>query len=210
MDRPFPWLRYLDAGDLDEDRIDFDGMNVESPTGEHLGDIDGFIVDSADGRPYYVVVDSGGWFKSKDFLLPAGYARLDLDRQVLVASIDRIRIDRFPGFDTHEFEKFSREDLDRYAAAFCDASVAASGAPAFEESARAWEGPAYQRPDWWRARNDREADEVDPSPHDGGRAQPGDVLGVETGGEQTHVGETAEDENRRRRDAERANAARHD
>ena len=44
--------------------------------------------------------------------------------------------------------------------------------------------------------------EAEASPHFGGRAQPGDVIGVETGGEQTHVGETTEDENDRRRDAE--------
>jgi hypothetical protein len=44
------------------------------------------------------------------------------------------------------------------------------------------------------------------SPHFGGRAQPGDVLGIETGGEQTHVGETTGDENERRRDAEKAAA----
>jgi uncharacterized protein YjbJ (UPF0337 family) len=43
---------------------------------------------------------------------------------------------------------------------------------------------------------------AEPSPHFGGRAQPGDVIGLETGGEQTHVGETTEDENERRRDAE--------
>jgi uncharacterized protein YjbJ (UPF0337 family) len=46
------------------------------------------------------------------------------------------------------------------------------------------------------------ARESEPSPHFGGRAQPGDVIGVETGGEQTHVGETTEDENKRRRSAE--------
>ena len=46
------------------------------------------------------------------------------------------------------------------------------------------------------------AREAEPSPHFGGRAQPGDVIGLETGGEQTHVGETTEDENKRRRDAE--------
>jgi hypothetical protein len=50
--------------------------------------------------------------------------------------------------------------------------------------------------------------DADPSPHYAGRAQPGDVLGVETGGERTHVGETAEDENERRRDAEEADAKR--
>ena len=35
-----------------------------------------------------------------------------------------------------------------------------------------------------------------------GRAQPGDVLGVETDGEQTHLGDTREDEDERREDAE--------
>ena len=54
------------------------------------------------------------------------------------------------------------------------------------------------------------ADEVDDaggagdvSPHFGGRAQPGDVLGFETGGETTSLGDTSEDENKRRRDAEK-------
>jgi hypothetical protein len=44
------------------------------------------------------------------------------------------------------------------------------------------------------------------SPHAGDRAQPGDVIGVETGGEQTHIGDTAKDEDERRRDAEKAAA----
>jgi hypothetical protein len=42
----------------------------------------------------------------------------------------------------------------------------------------------------------------DVSPHIGGRAQPGDVLGLETGGETTAIGDTSEDENERRRDLE--------
>jgi hypothetical protein len=44
------------------------------------------------------------------------------------------------------------------------------------------------------------------SPYAGDRAQPGDVIGVETGGEQTHIGDTAKDEDERRRDAEKAAA----
>ena len=42
------------------------------------------------------------------------------------------------------------------------------------------------------------------SPHLGGRAQPGDVLGVETAGERTYLGDTSEKENDRRREAETA------
>jgi hypothetical protein len=45
------------------------------------------------------------------------------------------------------------------------------------------------------------ADAEDVSPHYGRRAQPGDVLGLETGGETTAIGDTAEDEDKRRRDS---------
>jgi hypothetical protein len=57
---------------------------------------------------------------------------------------------------------------------------------------------------------DKDADQRlgDVSPHLGGRAQPGDVLGLETGGEETHVGDTNEDEDERRRDAEKTAAKR--
>jgi hypothetical protein len=43
----------------------------------------------------------------------------------------------------------------------------------------------------------------DVSPHFGGRAQPGDILGFETGGETTSLGDTSEDENKRRHDLEK-------
>jgi hypothetical protein len=51
---------------------------------------------------------------------------------------------------------------------------------------------------------DPSVDAPDVSPHEGGRAQPGDVLGLETGGERSYLGDESEDENKRRRDAERA------
>ena len=43
----------------------------------------------------------------------------------------------------------------------------------------------------------------DVSPHFGRRAQPGDILGLETGGETTNIGDTSEDENKRRGDLEK-------
>ena len=49
-----------------------------------------------------------------------------------------------------------------------------------------------------------EARDTSPSPHFAGRAQPGDVLGVETEGETTSIGDTKEDEQKRLEKAERA------
>jgi hypothetical protein len=58
-----------------------------------------------------------------------------------------------------------------------------------------------------RTMDDREAVMArgdDSSNSNGERAQPGDVIGVETGGERTYVGDTSEDEDKRRVEAEKA------
>ena len=55
------------------------------------------------------------------------------------------------------------------------------------------------RSDYDREHVTGRADDV--SPHHDGRAQPGDVLGVETGGERSYLGDTSADENERREDA---------
>ena len=39
-------LRYLDAHDVNDAVVDFDGMEVRGTNNEDLGSIDGFIVDS--------------------------------------------------------------------------------------------------------------------------------------------------------------------
>jgi hypothetical protein len=243
VDHPLPWLRYVDAGDLD-DTSAFDGLQVESPSGEDLGDVNGFIVDSDSSRPLYVVIDSGGWFKSKYFLLPVGHARLDSDREALVASISRDRIERFPGVDLDNFDKLSDTELKRLNDDICQAcsieGVSITYA-ASEPYSAAWDRPDFRYPDWWHAdpalpsrmgaaavtsgatygqssstsktegpnreqavgRGSQDARQSEPRD---GRAQPGDVIGVETGGERTYVGDTAEDENKRRQDAEEADA----
>jgi hypothetical protein len=251
-----PWLRYLDADALDDDAIDFDGMNVESPTGEHLGDVDGFIVDAEARRVNYVVIDSGGWFTSRRLLLPIGHATLGADRNSLQTDVTRDALRRLPEYDADQFREFSDEDL----RAFERNTVIACcpDEPLEDVSVTTWGYDSrrhYTQPQWWlssryaperlrpidarshrridptspvaaapaaasasgvrpmgevhepelvTARDRSDSRDADPSPHLDGRAQPGDVLGIETGGERTGIGDTAEDENERRRTAERA------
>jgi PRC-barrel domain protein len=244
MDHPRPGLRYVDADDLDDSTIDFDGMDVESNTGEKLGDVDGFIIDLRSVRPYYVVVDAGSWFTSKYVLVPVGHLGLDTERAKLVADIPLDRVKRYPGFDRDEFARLSEDELNRMdeqmTAACCPDDIRAGSSTQLYDTRR-----HYLRPTWWDsnlyradrantsvrsmastgtaataagdaekihatprehvvARSNDDSTAGDVSPHFGGRAQPGDVLGVETGGEQTHVGDTTDDENKRRRDAEKA------
>jgi len=240
MDHPRPNLRYVDAKALDEKAMKLRGLKVVGNRNEDLGKVEGFIIDINTGRPYHVVVGTGGLFKHKHFLLPIGHFTLASDNSRLTADISKDRVERIPGFDKDEFRKLSEDDLKQLeaptAAACCpdDAIVGVA----------AWETTHYAYPTWWEAdyyrpeRADRAAMDVagasnlnsnpippapkpstsdrarervmasertdDASPHFDGRAQPGDVLGVETGGERTYVGDTSEDENKRRRDAEEA------
>lgn len=230
-----PRFRYLDADEVDDSVVNFNRLDVRGPENEKLGDIDGFIVDPDSGRLYFAVVDSGGWFTSRRFLLPIGHATVDRDRGALRVDVTKDSLRRYPEFDEDRFRTFSDEDLRAFERRMADACCPDEE---FADPANTWGLDTrrhYSQPDWWgggsydrerlrpvearpedeprlasapvRERHDPERvtarERDDASPHPEGRAQPGDVLGIETGGERTHVGETAEDENQRRRDAEK-------
>jgi hypothetical protein len=147
MDHPLPWLRYVDAGDLGDSVVALDGMKVESGAAEALGKVDGFIVDASSGRPYHVVVDAGGWFKSKLFLLPIGHVGLmgTGKESHLVADLSKEHIGRYPGFDRDEFEKLSKADLGRM-----NAQMASACCP--DEHVEEYESwTHYRAPSWWNA-----------------------------------------------------------
>lgn len=150
MDHPRPWLRYLDAGAVDG-KIEFDGMTVHSVGGETLGDLDGFIVDVSSGRPYYAVVDGGGWFKSKFFLLPIGHVGLDIASRKLVADVERERVQRYPGFDRDAFEKLSDDELNRMDEQMMAACCPDEAAHRTGTSTRLDRRAHYASPSWWDA-----------------------------------------------------------
>jgi hypothetical protein len=234
-------LRYLDADDIDDSAVAFDDLDVRASDGSKLGDLDGFVLDSTSGRVFYAVVDSGGWFTSRRFLLPIGHAQLDRERRALTIDVTKDAIRRYPEFDAQRFREFSDDEMrafeQRMAVACCPDEARSVDAAIQYGTLR-----HYSQPGWWKrdydqpersreitgvaerdirvrervepAREtfDREhvttrdpsVDAPDVSPHEGGRAQPGEVLGLETGGERSYLGDESEDENKRRRDAERA------
>ena len=241
-------LRYLDADDVDDSVVNYDGLDVRGPTGDKLGTVDGFIVDTEARRMYYVVVDSGGWFSSRRFLLPVGHAAVADDRRSLQVDVTRDTLRRYPEFNEDRFREFSDDELRRFERATVEACCPDE---VQDVSVATWGYDTrrhYRQPAWWASESyvherlrpvdtrnygttvpegrdtsrpigvapprDRESREHviareddrggDVSPHFEGRAQPGDVLGLETGGETTHISDTAEDENTRRRTADRA------
>jgi PRC-barrel domain len=228
-------LRYVDADEVGSEVVDFDGLKVRTPGGDKLGEVDGFILDPDAQRAYYIVVDSGGWFSSRKFLLPIGHARIDGDGDALVVDVTRDTISRYPEYDRNSFEKLEGDDLRRYERRFADVCCPSDAADVdTRRGSEKEQWHHYRQPDWWRteyyqwdvpppvgaagtrpASSDtgfderREPEAVgtsggDVSPYPGGRAEPGDVIGIETGGERTFLGETSEKENDRRRNAEKA------
>src|SRR5579871_311794 len=153
MDHPRPGLRYISVKDLDGGQHTFEDFSVHDPNNERLGQLEGFIVNVNDGDPYYAVVDAGGWFRSKHFLLPIGHAALDSESKRLVADITRDHVKRFPGFDLDEFKKMSDDDLYRVAqemvAGCCPDEAVDADAPAV---ARFTVWAHYRTPTWWDAR----------------------------------------------------------
>jgi PRC-barrel domain protein len=153
MDHPLPWLRYLNAGDLGDSAVRFDGMKVESVSGGNLGRVDGFIVDASSGRPYHVVVDAGGWFKSKRFLLPVGHVGLTGgdDKGRLVANLAKEHIDRYPGFDLDEFEKLTDTDIERMNGEMASACCPSETADRSSTGSMFDSWSHYRAPSWWDA-----------------------------------------------------------
>ena len=153
MDHPRPWLKYVDADDVDSSASDIalDAMRVHGTGGDQLGSVDGFVVDGATGRPYYVVVDAGGWFKSKYFLVPIGHVTFDRAQNRLAVDLTRERVHNFPGFDRDEFEKLSEADLNRMDEQIVAACCPTEHVDRSTAGSRYDQWPHYKSPSWWDA-----------------------------------------------------------
>lgn len=152
-------LRYLDAHDVDDGVVDFDGLAITGHDGSKLGTVDGFIVDLASGRVLYIVIDSGGWFRSRRFLAPIGHAVIDQPRHALSLDISRDTLHGYPEFEEGRFSEFSDVDLHafetRMAQACCPEEPSypldAVGVESGSESEWAYDTHRhYRQPEWWK------------------------------------------------------------
>jgi PRC-barrel domain len=207
-------LRYVDAEELERSNAGLMvGAEIRDRENEKVGELDGFVVDAVTGRPKYAVIESGGWFKSERFLLPIGHLDVAPDGNCTI-DIERSAIEQYPEFDETSWLRASSEE--RWAfeyetlSACCPEDAALVGAGEKAVNFDRW--AHHHEPAWWRTRakadptsalESNRAVPGDPSPHLGGRAQPGDVIGIETAGERSYIADTAESENTRREAAER-------
>ena len=147
--RQWSRLRYLDVDDLDDSTLDYRRLTIRGRTGDELGSLDGFVVETASGRPVYYVIDSGGWFMGRRYLIPVGRASLEASRNALVVDVDRDTIRSYPEFSTNAFMAMSDDEIRRY-----ERRVLHTINPNASASTTYWESydrlPEYSQPDWLR------------------------------------------------------------
>jgi len=104
-----------------EDVDDVRGATVYGLEDEKIGKIDDVIFDHSTGQIRYVVVDSGGWLKSKKFLVPAD--RIfphSKNPEDFVVGVTKQQIESFPPYDEKNLEseerwtKYEREFKERW------------------------------------------------------------------------------------------------
>jgi ferritin-like metal-binding protein YciE len=91
-------------------------LPVWSDSDEELGTFDGLVIDSASQEPRYAVIDSGGLFMHRRFLLPFDAVSFDSEKRILRVQVAKDIASRYPSFDPGEFGKMSDSDIRRYEA----------------------------------------------------------------------------------------------
>ncbi len=137
-------LRFVGAKDLAPAR-DRD-VHLHNGDGEHLGTLDGLVVDSQSGRPIYYVVDSRGWFAGRRYVVPVGQIEADQTAGSLRTTLTRAELARYPEFSPSAFTAMDDQDAVRYERrlhrVFAPDSKPYDGRPVYENL------PAYDTPPW--------------------------------------------------------------
>jgi len=96
-------------GEVDDVR----GSTVYDLEGEKIGKIDDVVLDHSTAQVKYAVVDSGGWLKSKKFLVPADRIRpCGEDEDEFTVGVTKQQVESFPPYDSEKLE--SEEDWKKY------------------------------------------------------------------------------------------------
>ncbi len=124
----------LTNNDVDQ-QYSLDGYDCYDAAGEHIGDIDGVLADSQTMEPRYVILDMGGWFTSKRYVVPIGEIGRQDDREHHLyfnrLTKDQLKNGQFPEYNDdwlaqEDDSHFSRFEQD-YARAYQPEGTAVRG-----------------------------------------------------------------------------------
>lgn len=109
---------------IGDDYYDPTGKSAYGANEEKIGKIDGALVEDTTGRIRYLIVDAGGWFSSKEVLVPAGLARIVGD-DVFFDSLTKAQVDAMEEYD-HDYQYSYKEQFEKDRQAFVADSVPAA------------------------------------------------------------------------------------
>lgn len=92
---------------------DLVGMDIASPTGENLGEIEDLVLDPASGKISYAALSFGGFmgFNDKLFAVPWDALSARKDGKVIFA-VDKERLTNAPGFDKKNWPTMASPSFD--------------------------------------------------------------------------------------------------
>lgn len=91
----------LSNTDMESD-YSLQGYDARDASGDKLGGVDSVIADGDSMRPVYLVVDTGGWFSSKQFVVPIGDVNRvdDENHDVYFTNLSKDTLEsRYPRYD---------------------------------------------------------------------------------------------------------------
>ena len=103
-----PGLRFLENTRLESPLVEL--LHVRTQEGIKIGTFDGVIVDPAQRRIRYLVVDRGLFFHER-CLIPMPSARVDAEHHSLSIDVDEADPREWQRFDPVTFPRFSDDDL---------------------------------------------------------------------------------------------------
>jgi ferritin-like metal-binding protein YciE len=107
-------LRYVPMDLVSKSRGTQEPLAIGNDADEELGVLDGLLAGHDLGAVRYAVVKAGGVLVHRRYLLPIMMLRFDAEASVLRVAIDKQVAERYPSFDSDEFERLSDDDRTGY------------------------------------------------------------------------------------------------
>ncbi len=101
---------------IGDDYYDPTGKTAYGVNEDKIGKIDGALVEDTTGRIRYLIVDAGGWFSSKEVLVPAGLARIVGD-DVFFDSLTKSQVEAMEVYD-HDYQYSYKDQYEKDRQAF--------------------------------------------------------------------------------------------
>ena len=106
---------------IGDDYYDPTGKTAYGVNEEKIGKIEGALVEDTTGRIRYLIVDAGGWFSSKEVLVPAGLARIVGD-DVFFDSLTQAQVEAMEVYD-HDYQYSYKEQYEKDRQSFVADSI---------------------------------------------------------------------------------------